>query len=284
MPTREYSVIIKDIARVHLFPVRRKAQGKRGTKNKPTSETQNKLNQKNREHKLADLLHLNFTANDLFIRLSYAKQPESIEAAEALLCNYFRRVRYYIKKHDMPPLKYIYITEQGSKSGRIHHHVFISGGIDRDIFESLWGLGYANSRRLEFNENGLIGLTKYVAKGKKTKHDKGKNESINARTWNSSHNLIKPQPRKEIFQNDYRIKAADVVHIDNNPEDYEYIQKLYPDYNISHVETTPRDPATSEDITHFPRAHFITIYLYRKDAVFLKKSKNIEKYMKGGHK
>ena len=58
----------------------------------------------------------------------------------------------------LPPLKYIVVTERGKKGGRIHHHITVNGGIDRDELESLWGLGYANSRRLQFTENGLAGL------------------------------------------------------------------------------------------------------------------------------
>ena len=34
-------------------------------------------------------------------------------------------------------LKYVYTTEYGRKSGRVHHHLVINGGIDRSI-----GYGY----------------------------------------------------------------------------------------------------------------------------------------------
>lgn len=270
MPTREYAVKIKDTARVHLFPVRRKAQGGRGKRNKATSKIQEKLNQENRENYLGDLLNLNYTEKDLFIRLSYAEQPESVEAADALLYNFFRRNRYYRKKHGLPDLKAVYFTEQGTQSGRIHHHVFLTGDIDRDTLEEMWGHGYANTRRLQFNERGVIGLSKYCAKGRRAKINKEKREETVARTWNSTHNLIKPQPRKEIFQNDYRINAADVAHIDENPDDYAYIERLYPDYYVAGVKTTPRDLTEAEDKTPIPKAHFVTLYLYRKDADFLK--------------
>ena len=285
MPTREYTVKIKDTARVHLYPVRRKAQGKRGKRNKETSEIQAQLNQKNREHQLADILNINFTADDLFVRLSYANQPETVQAADMILYNFFRRNRYYRKNNNLPPLKFIYVTEQGTQSGRIHHHVFLSGDIDRDTIEKMWGYGYANTRRLQFDEKGLVGLTKYMAKGKRAKKSKEKKDDIIvARTWNSSHNLKKPMPNKEIFQNDYRIKAADAAHIDENPEDYKYIEKLYPDYYVAEVETTPRDltDASPEEKTPIPKAHFVTLYLFRRDADFLKtrfknRGKNSEK-------
>ena len=127
MPERERIVKTGDFARVHWYPVRREASGKRGKRNRESSLVQQKLNQKNRERMLADILHLNFTAQDYFLRLSYETQPDSIAEADKQLKNFFRRVRYYRKKNGLSELKYIYFTERGTQSGRIHHHVFISG-------------------------------------------------------------------------------------------------------------------------------------------------------------
>ena len=43
-------------------------------------------------------------------------------------------------------LKYIYVTEVSSK-GRVHHHLLINRGVDRDAIEKAWGNGWANSKR-----------------------------------------------------------------------------------------------------------------------------------------
>lgn len=271
MPTREYIVKTNDYARAQLFPVRRKATGKRGKRNKPTRETQEKLNQKNRERMLADILHLNYTDKDYFIRLSYSDEnnPATIAEADAMLYNYFRRIRYLRKKQGLPPLKAVYVTEQGTKSGRIHHHVFLNGDIDRDTLEGLWKNGYANTRRLQFNEHGLVGLSKYCAKGKKAKEAKERQEETVARTWNTTRGLKRPQPNTEIFQNDYRVKASDVAYIDEHPDDLRYIENLYPDYFVAAVETTPKEEtpeAVTEEINPIPQARFVTLYLYRRDA------------------
>ena len=88
------------------------------------------------------------------------------------------------KKQGLPPLKYIAVTEKGSKNGRYHHHVTLSGGMDRDDLENLWGLGYANSRRLQFTESGLAGLGHYIVKS-----------PLYTRAWNASKNLIDPEPK-----------------------------------------------------------------------------------------
>ena len=128
---------------VYIYPTYTQARS-RGKRSKPTSAAQKKLNQRHREEKLVRLLHANFTPDDLEIHLTYQHQPESPEEAQRLLRNYIRRVQRARKKQGLPPLKYIAVTEKGSKNGRYHHHVTLSGGMDRDELENLWGLGYAN--------------------------------------------------------------------------------------------------------------------------------------------
>ena len=125
---------------VYIYPTYRQGRS-RGKRSKPTSAAQAKLNQRHREEKLVRLLHANFTPDDLEIHLTYQQQPESPEEAQRLLRNYIRRVQRARKKQGLPPLKYIAVTEKGSKNGRYHHHVTLSGGMDRDELEKLWGLG-----------------------------------------------------------------------------------------------------------------------------------------------
>ena len=168
---------------VYIYPTYRQGRS-RGKRSKPTSAAQAKLNQRHREEKLVRLLHANFTPDDLEIHLTYQQQPESPEEAQRLLRNYIRRVQRARKKQGLPPLKYIAVTEKGSKNGRYHHHVTLSGGMDRDELEKLWGLGYANSRRLQFTESGLAGLGHYIVKS-----------PLYARAWNASKNLIDPEPK-----------------------------------------------------------------------------------------
>lgn len=274
MPERERIVKTGDFARVHWYPVRREASGKRGKRNRESSLVQQKLNQKNRERMLADILHLNFTAQDYFLRLSYETQPDSIAEADKQLKNFFRRVRYYRKKNGLSELKYIYFTERGTQSGRIHHHVFISGGMDRDVLEELWGHGYANTRRLQFSETGLVGLSKYGTKAKKQKIARKQEADTVARTWNSSKNLLRPRMNREIFKNDYRIRARDAAYVDAHPDDFAFIEKLYPEYIVAAVEPTPNGAFDGETETPIPRAHFITIYLYRRGAEWNRRASN----------
>jgi len=235
--------------RVHQFPVRKKAKGKRGKRFQVTTAIQANLNKKNAFHRMADLFHTNFTADDLAVRFSYTDEemPQTIDDAQRNMQNYLRRVKRRYKTE----IRYIYITEQ-AKSGRIHHHLVISGAnFTRDELEEMWKLGHCNSRRLQFNEEGLIGLAIYFVK-----EPAKKEESKIIRRWNSSKNLKQPT----VTVNDYRISAKTARKIHDNPNDREYIESLYPGYSLARCESK-----------EFDAGIFITIYLYKKDAKFYRK-------------
>lgn len=129
---------------VYIYPTYRQGRS-RGKRSKPTSAAQAKLNQRHREEKLVRLLHANFTPDDLEIHLTYQQQPESPEEAQRLLRNYIRRVQRARKKQGLPPLKYIAVTEKGSKNGRYHHHVTLSRIIQGRI--KLWSISSIGALR-----------------------------------------------------------------------------------------------------------------------------------------
>lgn len=179
---RECVYICGDYMDADIYPVFQPA-GKRRAKCRPTSETQKKLNQKNAEKKIVRLAHANFTEKDIALHLTYRENPESATMAQRDLYNFIRRVKRARKKEGLPELKYISCTEVGSRGGRVHHHMILSGGMDRDRLEALWGKGYANSKRLQFEEEGIAGLARYIVKGR-----------LFYKRWNQSKNLDVPQP------------------------------------------------------------------------------------------
>lgn len=222
---------------IDIYPVYQ-SPGIRRSKSKPASEVQALLNQKNAERKLVRLIHNNFTEDDVAITLTYKSAPANVEEAQKLLSNFLRRVKRLRTKLGLEPLKYITVTEVGKRNGRIHHHIILSGGIDRDALEKCWGLGYANSQRLQFGENGVTGLAMYFIKDRQT-----------YRRWNSSRNLVVPQPEVrdgaitmaemddmedanengtqwEFFENKYDFEIAEIVFIKNavNRGSYIHIQ------------------------------------------------------------
>ena len=234
---------------VFIYPVFEtgKHRGGKRAKRKPSTEAQKKLNQRHREEKLVRLLHANFTPEDLEIHLTYkGKQPESDEEAARNLRNYIRRIQRLRKKMGLPPLKYIAVTERGKRGGRYHHHITINGGIDRDTLESMWEHGYANSRRLQFTEDGLAGLGHYIVKSTKKK-----------KAWTASKNLVDPEPKTR----DGRISGRKARELAENVQDNTQFEKLYPGYLMSSAE------AFHNDVNG---GCYLVVRFYKEDGTFIK--------------
>ena len=227
---REKKYVCGEYLDVFIYPVfetGRRSGGKR-KKRKPSTDAQKKLNQRHRKEKLARLLHANFTPDDLEMDLTYRDegQPESDDDAERLVRNWIRCIQRRRKKLGLPPLKYIAVTERGKRSGRYHHHITLSGGIDRDVLEKLWQHGYANSRRLQFTEKGLVGLACYMVKS-----------PIGKKAWNGSKNLVDPEPRTR----DGRISGKKARELAENINDNTRFEKLYPGYLMSEASAFHND-------------------------------------------
>ena len=85
-----------DYMEVNIYPVYTKAPCRR-KKAKPTSETQQKLNDIYAESKLIRIANANFTDHDLKVELTYSKEhlPQTDEEAARELRNFLRRVKRY---------------------------------------------------------------------------------------------------------------------------------------------------------------------------------------------
>jgi len=217
---REQVYVCGEYMDADIYPVFQKP-GARRKRCKPTSEIQAKLNQKNAERKLTRLVHNNFTSDDIALHLTYrnGEEPESEEDAQRNLGNFIKRLKRRYKKVGLE-LKYISCTEYGKRGGRVHHHLIITGGYDRDEIEKLWGKGYANSKRLQFEEDGITGLAHYIAKDKHF-----------YKRWNQSRNLDIPEPA----QFDGQISMADVEEMTEAIETknaYRYCEERYPDFEL----------------------------------------------------
>ena len=120
-----------DYLDVALYPVYTKSLV-RAKKAKPTSETQQRLNDTLAENKLIRIANANFTEEDIKLDLTYIEDyhPESDEEAARQLSIFLRRVKRYRESNGLEPLKYISVTEKGKRKGRFHHHLIMNGGID----------------------------------------------------------------------------------------------------------------------------------------------------------
>ena len=134
----------KDYLSPEIFPYtgtqQQAVKGKRGKKKKVSEPKQKNLNDKRAKRYFIQLANANFGEGDLAVHLTYAPEflPDSYEEAIKIVINFLRRVAYLRKKRGLPPLKYLLITQMGRNGKRIHHHILMNGGLDRDEVESLW--------------------------------------------------------------------------------------------------------------------------------------------------
>lgn len=210
----------------------KRKRGQRSKKEKVSEPKQRNLNDKNARRYLTQLANTNFDEKDLHVTATYKDKflPQTIEEAEKEISNYLRRINYRRKKEGLEPLKYILVTEystkkESEKPTRIHHHIFMNGGLDRDIVEELWSkrkqkgekkgerIGFINADRLQPDENGVAALCAYLVKNPKGK-----------KRWSSSQNLEKPWSRP----NDHRYSRREVERIAKNPPDAAFWEKAYP--------------------------------------------------------
>ena len=244
---RSRTVDCGEYVRVNNYPVRAVSK-KRGAKKKPTSAAQEKLNAENAAHRLADLIHTNFTPDDLAVHLTYRKDymPETVADAMRLVYNYMRRIcRLWQKKTggEKKDFRWIAVCEK-SPTGRIHHHCVITGGLSIAEISDKWGMGHTSTKALEFDECGLVGWSRYITKSR-----------ISYRRWQASKNLQNPAVR----ENDYKIRKRDVKYIIDNPDDAWFIEQLHPGYKL-----TPGSVKIMGE-NEFGAGYFISYMLYRAD-------------------
>lgn len=223
---REKKIICGNYMDVQIYPVYRKA-GERRAKAKPTSEVQQKLNDINAARKLTRLAHANFTDSDLALHLTYAPDslPADVEDAKRDGQNFLRRLRRLYKRHNTV-LKYIWVCEKGKKSDRVHHHLILSGGVSRDEIEALWQKGFANTRRLRFDANGIAGLSHYITK-----------QPLFFKHWNASRNLVQPVEVVDDYKYSAK-KVREMIALDMTPFG---VEKYYPGWQCASCQGQAND-------------------------------------------
>lgn len=218
-----------DYIEIDMFPFYElKYKPQRSGKKNVTSPKQKKLNNKNSRRYFRLLAKSNFGQNDYHLTLSYTEDnlPLSVPEAEKEVQKFIRRLKRVYKKADKL-LKYIYITEEGAKKARLHHHLLVNAeaGVDRNAIEKAWGKGYANSVRIQLEHGGIDGLVTYLSKDPKGR-----------KRYTSSRNLVKPLESVS----DTKTSRKQFQQLTLWPEDCEDMQKHFeqkhPDYRIISVE------------------------------------------------
>lgn len=228
----------------------RATRGKRGKRKKVSEPKQRDLNEKNSIRYLVQVGNGNFGIGDLHISATYDNEslPQTVEEAEKIVRNYLRRIEYRRRKLGLPPLKYILVTEykftkDGTTIKRIHHHIIMNGGLDRDDVELMWTkdridwkkaekdlkyragvktMGWVNADRIQTNENGIEALCKYIVKDPQGK-----------KRWSSSRNLIRPEEKPS----DHKFSKKRVEALAKSSDlGMAFFEKEYRDYQIVSIE------------------------------------------------
>lgn len=240
-----------DVLECEIFPVwNTQKEASRAKKVKPSRAAQEKLNHRNTQKKIVRLVSNNFTGADLWVTLGYDKDAPAptLETARRDIINYLRRIKRWRKKQSLPPLRYIYVTEATDKDGnpvRPHHHIVISGDMDRDFIENEWhGGAYPQARRLRPKDRGLKGLALYISKGRK-----------GGRLWGCSTNLKMPRPT--VADRKFTKRQVQKIAINRNTAP-DYFKSIFDGYDF-------RDTERDLDIRHssFVSGAYIYATMYR---------------------
>ena len=216
-----------------VFPVygRHQRGELRRAKSQITREAQQRANDERSRRHLIQLVEANFTEKDVAITLSYDGEAPGTGRVEKDVRNFIARVRRQREKMNLGEMRYIYaiggdeMPAAGYSGKRPHVHMIMSGGIDRDTLEKIWGKGYANADRLQPRADGLGGIAVYLTKQKQDRPEKP-----GARKWRGSRNLKQPVKRSR----DARVPNSRVRRIahDFRNEAKDVMEKLYPGYEL----------------------------------------------------
>ncbi len=222
---REKKYYCGEYLEVAIYPVYTHPK-KRGKRSKPTTEIQQRLNQRHTEGRLRRLLHTNFTPSDLFATLTFdeVNLPTSVEDAQRLLQNFLRRLKGKYARLGLNA-KYIYVLEYGQEHNRLHIHLVLTGGITREDLEKLWGLGDTKADALRFEKDGLATLAKYLTKGG------GVDDQARPtwKRWSGSRNLEQPT----VTQRDGRLSHRKMAALCLDGGDADYLETLVDGYEMA---------------------------------------------------
>lgn len=257
------TILAGDMVEIDMYPAFLRKDMSRAAKAKASREAQKNLNNKNRIKNLVRLVNANFCKRDYIVHLTYEDgYLPTEERAKKDMVNYLERVKRRRKKQGLPPLKYIYVTEfvpegERTKKVRIHHHLIMSGGLDRDEVEGLWGKGRCRVDRCQPDDFELTGFAKYISK---LEREKGRH------SYCPSKNLDKPKVYKSVTKLSRR-KFAEIIRMGDGRA--ELLERLY------------QGRFRYLDSTTYISQEFGGFYLYsrlrRRESVWEKKGEGMER-------
>lgn len=247
---REQKFECGEFLEVNIYPVfQSPVRGRRRAKRKPTREVQQALNRLNAAKEVNRVICANFTNQDYYITLTFKGDPPDLERAKKDVANFLKKLERMMRRKGLGKPKWIKTIEVGAKSGRIHVHMVISGGLLPVDYQRLWGKGYVDCKPLMFGADGVMGLSRYFIK--QSRNVPG--DEHKAKSWSCSRNCIRPEPKT----NDYRYSRKRAAEITRERENSRLIEKLYPGYFCSSCEAFYNDESGH---------YYLHLRFYKKNA------------------
>ena len=230
---------------VECYPVYEYRYRRELERTRPTSAAVKAVNDRNARKRFTRLAECNFVpGKDYFLTLTYNADymtpldergeaaPEEVEQVNRDFRNYLQRVNRARKREGLERARCMAVIEYG-KNGRLHNHLLIEGGLDRDRMEALWGKGYANCDRIQASRGGLAAVTLYMTKGFGGKRDLGRHRYYYTR------NLRQPavtESRSRISRH-----QAELIRTDADIMGEAIIRKKYPGLRLDELTVRQSD-------------------------------------------
>lgn len=185
------------VCEIEVYSVPDNVKLTKSTEPKPqnvrTPEEKARYNNHKSEKHFVRLVNTNFTSAAYYVTLTYDNEhlPESYIEAVKNLDNYVRRLRY-----SNPHAKIVAVTGYGGRSGRLHHHLIVSGVSEGDILDKWTGGEIVKAEHLRKDNyyNGVnhgedfTALAVYLHQHTPAEH-KGKR-------WKQTKNIQQPEQKK----------------------------------------------------------------------------------------
>lgn len=179
--------------------------GKRAKKEKPTKESQRRVNLRKAEKELRRLMNENFEDGDLLLRLDFSRRPGGSVEMQKYISDAMGNMKKKAKRAGID-MKYIYVKEVGPRGGR-HIHAVISR-IDTEIIRRCWPHGGIHIDPLNSGGQYRKIAAYFIKYAERTEETEGK---LIGKRWYPSRGLRRPKViKRAISAKKFREKAKKV--------------------------------------------------------------------------
>lgn len=170
----------------------------------------------------------NFTRNDIYLTLTYSlkNRPDCVKSAKNDFKNFIRRLNRRRKKAGLEAVKYMGTLER--KGENYHFHLVISGDMDRDELERIWGKGLSNASRLRIDDEEIMQkLCQYILK-----------ESRNKERYENSYICSRNLENPKVTKNDWAFSHRKLEELAGLTDCREVWEATYPGYEFIEATST----------------------------------------------